>query len=69
MPDEVKPPVLLLAGGGTVPARRIRLPGQDGWVAIVPDAGVRGLRAGRRRVPLALPPASEQCGYGLRRNF
>ncbi len=69
MPDELKPPVVLLAGGGAVPARRIRLPGHDGWVAFVPDAGVRGLRAGRRSVPLALPPANEQCGYSLHRNF
>ena len=39
------------------------------WFAFLPDAGVRGLRAGKQRVALRLPPASRQCGYALGRSF
>jgi hypothetical protein len=48
---------------------RIPLRGEDAWVAFLPDAGVRGLRSGRQRVVLDLPPASSQCGYSADRAF
>jgi hypothetical protein len=69
MPDRFQTPVVRLAGGETVRARRIRLRGEDGWLAFLPDAGVRGLRGGRQHAALALPPASAQCGYSVRQNF
>jgi hypothetical protein len=68
-PDELAPPRVLLTGGGSVRTRRIPLPREDGWSALLPDAGVRALRSGERRVALALPPASAQCGYIARRGF
>jgi hypothetical protein len=69
MPDDRRAPEVLLAGGRSVRARRIEFPGDDGWVAFLPDTGVRGLKGGRSRVPLRLPAASEQCGYSLFRAF
>lgn len=69
MPDDRRAPEVLLDGGRTVPARRLEFPGDDGWVAFLPDTGVRGLKGGRSRVALRLPPASEQCGYSLFRAF
>jgi hypothetical protein len=69
MPDRFAAPRVLLDGGESVRARRIPLRGEDGWVAFIPDAGVRGLRAGEHDVPLDLPPASAQCGYSLSRSF
>jgi hypothetical protein len=61
--------VQLGALGSSVRARRIRLRGEDAWVAFLPDAAVGGLRSGRRAVPLTLPPASAQCGYSIGRRF
>jgi hypothetical protein len=58
-----------LAGGRTVRSRRIRLRGEDAWVAFLPDARVREMRSGRVGVALALPPAAAQCGYSIRRAF
>jgi hypothetical protein len=69
MPDRLPAPRVVLDGGRTVGARVISLRGEDDWVALLPDAGVRGLRAGGHRVPLRLPPASAQCGYTARRSF
>jgi hypothetical protein len=69
MGDRFAAPVVLLAGGRTVRARRIPLRGEDAFVAFLPDARVRGLRAGDRRVPLDLPPGSSQCGYSADRAF
>jgi hypothetical protein len=69
MPDDRPSPQVLLAGGRSVRARRLKLRGQDGWVAFLPDAGVRGLRGGDSRAPLRLPPAGEQCGYSATRAF
>jgi hypothetical protein len=54
---------------GSIRARRIALEGDDGWVAVLPDAPVTELRAGKRSVKLKLPPASAQCGYDLARSF
>ena len=45
------------------------LRGEDAWFAFLPDAAVRGFRAGKRRVALRLPPASRQCGYSASRSF
>jgi hypothetical protein len=67
--DGFATPVVLLAGGRTGRARRIPLRGKDGFVAFLPDARVRGLRSGRHRVALDLPPASSQCGYSADRAF
>jgi hypothetical protein len=69
MPDRFAAPHVLLAGGETVRSRRIPLRGEDAWVAFLPDARVRGLRSGPRRVALDLPPASAQCGYAVGRGF
>ena len=69
MPDRLPPPQILLEGGRTVRSRTIALSGEDAWVAFLPDAAVRGLRAGKRRVALSLPPASRQCGYSAYRGF
>jgi hypothetical protein len=69
MPDDRRAPEVLLDGGRSVRARRLAFPGDDGWVAFLPDTGVRGLKGGRSKVPLRLPPASEQCGYSLFRAF
>jgi hypothetical protein len=69
MPDGRRTPQVLLDGGGSVRARRLKLRGEDGWVAFLPDAGVRGLRGGGSRAPLRLPPAGEQCGYSVSRSF
>jgi hypothetical protein len=43
--------------------------GRLAWVAFLPDVGVRGLRSGRQRVVLDLPPAGSQCGYSADRAF
>jgi hypothetical protein len=69
LPDGEPAPEVVLAGDRTVRSRKVSLPDRDAWVAILPDAAVRGLRAGDRRVALRLPPASAQCGYSLRRAF
>ena len=69
MPDRFATPNVRLAGGRSVRSRRIKLRGEDAWVAFLPDARVRGLRAGDRRVALDLPPASAQCGYSADRAF
>lgn len=69
MGDGFATPVVLLAGGRAVHARRIPLRGKDAFVAFLPDARVRGLRSGDRRVALDLPPASEQCGYSVDRGL
>jgi hypothetical protein len=69
MPDTFAAPHVRLAGGRSVRARRIRLRGEDAWVAFLPDVGVRGLRSGRQRVVLDLPPAGSQCGYSADRAF
>ena len=69
MPDRNSAPSVLLDGDRRVRARRIPLRGEDGWVAFLPDATVRGLRSGAHRVALDLPPASEQCGYSAERTF
>jgi hypothetical protein len=69
MLDRFATPVVQLAGGRTVRSRRIRLRGQDAWVAFLPDARVRRLRSGRFGVPLALPAAAAQCGYSISRDF
>lgn len=68
IPDRLTPPRVVL-DGTTVAARRIRLRGDDAWVAFLPDAHVTGLAAGKRRAPLDLPPASAQCGYTVTRSF
>jgi hypothetical protein len=67
--DRFATPVVRLAGGRTVRAQRIRLRGEDAFVAFLPDTRVRGLRSGRHRVALDLPPASSQCGYSADRAF
>ena len=69
MPDDRRAPEVLLDGGRSVRARRLAFPGDDGWVAFLPDTAVRGLKGGRSRLSLRLPPASEQCGYSLFRAF
>jgi hypothetical protein len=66
IPDDFAPPRVVLDGATATP-RRIRLRGDDAWVAFLPDAPVIGLGAGRYRAPLALPPASAQCGYTISR--
>ncbi|WP_028062241.1 hypothetical protein [Solirubrobacter soli] len=68
-PDELATPTVLLDGGRKLRTRRVSLPGEDAWFAFLPDVGVRGFRAGKRSVPLRLPPASAQCGYRLARSF
>jgi hypothetical protein len=68
-PDRLRAPRVVLDGGRTVRSRTISLRGEDAWVAFLPDAAVRGLRAGSRRVPLRLPPASAQCGHNVERVF
>jgi hypothetical protein len=62
-------PVVRLAGGATVRSTRVTLPGAEIWVAFLPDAGVRGLRSGRRSVPLDLPAPAARCGYSAERGF
>jgi hypothetical protein len=69
LPDRLAAPRIMLAGGRTVRSRIIPLRGDDAWVAFLPDAAVRGLRSGRHRAPLRLPPASTQCGYTAERYF
>jgi hypothetical protein len=69
MGDRFAAPVVLLDGGRTVRTRRIPLRGEDAFVALLPDARVRGLRSGDHRVALDLPPASAQCGYSANRGF
>jgi hypothetical protein len=69
MPDRLDPPVVRLAGGKTVRSRRIRLRGEDAWVAFLPDAGIRGLRSGSAAARVRLPPAGEQCGYSTEHHF
>jgi hypothetical protein len=69
MPDDRPAPHVLLDGGDSVRARRLKLRGEDGWVAFLPDAGVRGLRGDGSRAPLRLPPAGAQCGYSATRAF
>jgi hypothetical protein len=69
MPDRRAAPVVRLTGGRTIRSRRIRLRGEDAWVAFLPDAQVNRLRAGRAGVPLGLPPAGAQCGYSVERAF
>jgi hypothetical protein len=68
LPDQLAVPRVVLAGRSVKP-RRIALKGDDAWVAVLPDAPVRGLRSGKRSVKLRLPPASAQCGYDLARSF
>jgi len=68
IPDRLAPPLVVL-DGTTVTPRRIRLRGDDAWVAFLPDARVTALRAGRHHAPLDLPPASAQCGYSATRSF
>jgi hypothetical protein len=68
-PDRQATPRVLLEGGRSLPTRRIALPGEDAWYAVLPDAAVTGLRSGKQRVALKLPPASAQCGYQLARAF
>jgi hypothetical protein len=68
-PDRFPAPRVILDGDRTIGSRRISLRGEDGWVAFLPDAAVRGLRSGKHRVPLLLPQASQQCGYSAARNF
>jgi hypothetical protein len=65
IPDDSALPRVFL-DGATVTPRRIRLRGEDAWVAFLPDAPVIGLGGGFRP-SLALPPASAQCGYKLSR--
>ena len=70
VPDRLRLPEVVLDGNRTLRTRRIKRPGNDDvWFAFLPDAGVRGLRAGKQRVALRLPPASRQCGYALGRSF
>ena len=58
-PTTAARPEVLLAGGRSVRARRLTFPGDDGWVAFLPDAGVRGLKGGRAcRLRLPPPPSS-----------
>jgi hypothetical protein len=68
-PDRSPAPRVVLAGGRTVRSRTIALRGENAWVAFLPDATVRELRAGKDRVRLRLPPASRQCGYSTTRSF
>jgi hypothetical protein len=68
-PDRLPAPRVILEGGRTIRSRTISLRGKNAWVAFLPDASVRGLRAGKHRVPLRLPPASRQCGYSAARSF
>ena len=65
----VRTPQVVLEGAPAIRAQRISLPGDDAWVAFLPDVAVRGFRAGKHRVPLGLPPASRQCGYSAARAF
>jgi hypothetical protein len=69
LPDRLPAPRVGLDGGRTVRSRTISLRGQDAWVAFLPEAAVRGLRSGKHRAPLRLPPASAQCGYTAERHF
>ena len=69
MPDRFAPPRVELGDGSSVRSRRVRLRGEDAWVAFLPDATVSGLRSGKHAVPLALPPASAQCGYSAGRRL
>jgi hypothetical protein len=69
MPDALPAPRVVLDRGRTVRSRTISLRGEDAWVAFLPEAAVRGLRAGEHRAPLRLPPASAQCGYTADRSF
>jgi hypothetical protein len=68
-PDRLPAPRVLLEGGRTIRSRTISLRGDDAWVAFLPNATVRGLRAGEHRVRLRLPPASRHCGYSASRSF
>jgi hypothetical protein len=68
-PDRLPAPRVILEGDRTIRSRTIPLRGEDAWVAFLPDARVRGLRSGKHRVPLRLPPASQQCGYSADRHF
>ncbi len=67
--DKAALPQVLLDGGGTVTATRIKLPFRDAWVAPLPDATVLGFRAGKSTTKFRLPPASQQCGYRIARSF
>ncbi len=69
LPDREPAPRVLLEDGRTIRSRTISLRGDDAWVAFLPNATVRGLRAGEHRVRLRLPPASSQCGYSVSRFF
>jgi hypothetical protein len=69
LPDRMRAPRVLLAGGRTVRSRTISLRGDDAWVAFLPNAAVRGLQAGEDRVRLRLPPARAHCGYSVSRAF
>jgi len=69
LPDRLPAPRVLLEGGRTIRARTISLRGENAWVAFLPNAPVRGLRAGEHRVRLRLPPAGSQCGYSVNRLF
>jgi hypothetical protein len=69
VPDKAATPQVLLDGAPAIRARRIRLAGDDAWVAFLPDVAVKGFRAGTSGVPLGLPPASRQCGYSAARAF
>ena len=68
-PDGEPVPSVVLDGGQTVRARRIRLPYLDAWVAPLPDTTVLGLRVGKHRATLRIPPAGQQCGYSVARYF
>jgi hypothetical protein len=69
MPDRLHAPVVRLAAGKSVRSRRIRLRGEDAWVAFLPDAGIRGLRSDSANVRVKLPAAGEQCGYRTEHRF
>jgi hypothetical protein len=68
-PDRLPAPRVILEGDRTIRSRTIPLRGEDAWVAFLPDTSVLGLRSGKHRVPLRLPPASQQCGYSAHRGF
>jgi hypothetical protein len=69
LPDGLPAPQVILEDHRTIRSRTIALRGENAWVAFLPDAAVTGLRAGKQRVSLHLPPASRQCGYTAHRSF
>ncbi|HEY6886462.1 MAG TPA: hypothetical protein VI300_01745 [Solirubrobacter sp.] len=69
LPDGLPAPRVILEDRRTIRSHTIALRGENAWVAFLPDAAVTGLRAGKQRTPLHLPPASRQCGYTAYRSF